>query len=106
MFPGLSTIVRRRLAARDGLQHIFNFSRAAFLGSPIFAKFETLEGLHRRHGATVKLTCGLLVACLSVSANFGVGSGVWRKQICGVGADIGEVGLPLLGVGRTSDLLR
>ena len=82
----------------------FNFGRATFLRSLILAKFEMPEGFHRRHGATAKLTCGLLVTCLSAWASFSNGSGVWRKQICGAGADIGEVRIAI--VGRTSGLLR
>ena len=55
---------------------------------PFFAKFETPKILRRRQTAA-NLTCGLLVAWLSVLASFGVGSVVWRKRICGAGATLG-----------------
>ena len=55
-------------------------------------KSKTPEGLHRRHGVTAKVTCGLTVMWLSAWASFGVGSGVWLKQIYGARASVEAVG--------------
>ena len=54
-------IARRRFAARNSLQHIFECWLSFPRKPPVLAKFEALEGMHRRHIATAKLTCGLLV---------------------------------------------
>ena len=63
----------RRFALRRSLQHMFRLWMS-FPPKPSVTKFETREGVPRRHVATAKLTCGPLVAWLSVLASFGVRS--------------------------------
>ena len=59
--------------------------------SSTFEKLETLEGLHRRHGATAKLTYGLVSMHMSGRPSIAVTSGVCRKLHRGAEATIVKV---------------
>ena len=96
---GSPTIAHNCYAVRDNLQHIFQFW--LYFQKTQLVKLKTLEGLHRRHYATAKLTCDLLVAWFSAWWSFGVSNVAWRKQICGDGVTWGTRAYqcPLLVVG-------
>ena len=86
------------ILTRGASNTISNFG-CPFLGrlEKVLAKFKTREVTPRRHAVTAKLTCGPLVAWLSVWGSFGVRNVVQRNQICGVTATLGKSGLPLSG---------
>ena len=95
--------LRSRLAnlPQEGASNTFANFGCPLIESLVLAEFETQEGMPRSHDATAKLTCRPLVAWLSAWASFGVRSVVWRNQIYGAGAALGNLAdrLPLFIVG-------
>ena len=91
----LPSVVRGRprpstgVSAREtAASTFFSSGRTSFPECSTFEKLETLEGLHRRHGATAKLTYGLVSMHMSGRPSIAVTSGVCRKLHYGAEATI------------------